>query len=100
MGLIRLIIFIGLLYLGYRLFKSWLLHAGVSQNRRTRGQGKMSEIDDIMVKDPVCNVYIPKREGIHLHRHNEDLYFCSRECRDKYINRSNETGNETGGNNE
>jgi YHS domain-containing protein len=45
----------------------------------------MKEIDDVMVKDPFCNVYFARKEGIHLKFNGEDLYFCSTECRDKYI---------------
>jgi YHS domain-containing protein len=44
-----------------------------------------AEIDDVMVKDPYCEVYFPKRKGIQLKVKGEDLYFCSPECRDKFI---------------
>jgi YHS domain-containing protein len=43
------------------------------------------EIDDVMVKDPFCEVYFPKRKGLHLRAGGEDLYFCSPECKGKYI---------------
>ena len=43
------------------------------------------EIDDVMIKDPVCEVYFPKRDGVHLKTDGQDLYFCSPECRDKFI---------------
>jgi YHS domain-containing protein len=44
-----------------------------------------AEVDDVMVKDPYCEVYFPKRKGIQLKVKGEDLYFCSPECRDKFI---------------
>jgi YHS domain-containing protein len=44
-----------------------------------------SEFDDIMVKDPFCNTYFPKRSGVHLHYKGQDLYFCKTECRDGFI---------------
>lgn len=43
------------------------------------------KVDDVMIKDPVCEVYFPKREGIHLHHQGQDLYFCSQACRDAYV---------------
>jgi YHS domain-containing protein len=43
------------------------------------------EIDDIMIKDPYCEVYFPKRTGVHLKHAGEDLYFCSADCRDKFL---------------
>ena len=43
------------------------------------------EIDDVMIKDPYCEVYFPRRSGIHLRHDGQDLYFCSAECRDKFV---------------
>jgi YHS domain-containing protein len=55
------------------------------QKNALSGKKPPGQIDDIMVKDPFCDVYFPKREGIHLNINGEDLYFCSTECRDKFI---------------
>ncbi|MBU1163547.1 MAG: hypothetical protein KKA75_05285 [Proteobacteria bacterium] len=38
-----------------------------------------------MIKDPFCETYFPKRNGVHLLVDGKDLYFCSTECRDKFI---------------
>lgn len=43
------------------------------------------KIDDIMIKDPFCETYFPKRNGFHLRFDGEDLFFCSNECRDKFL---------------
>jgi len=43
------------------------------------------EIDDIMIKDPLCEIYFPKKDGVHLRDDGKDLYFCSDTCRDKYV---------------
>ena len=40
-----------------------------------------------MIKDPYCEAYFPKRNAVHLNLNANDLYFCSKECRDKYIAR-------------
>jgi len=45
----------------------------------------IGKIDDIMIKDPFCEAYFPKRNAVHLNIGGEDLYFCSTECKDKYI---------------
>ena len=78
----RLLIFMGLLYLGYRAVKSWMLPGAPSRDA-VSGQ-KASEIDDVMVKDPFCDTYLPKRDGVQLKHQGEDLFFCSRECRDQF----------------
>lgn len=75
----RLLIIIGLLYLLFRVLKNKIGSLG------TLSRGRSDEIDDIMVKDPVCETHIPRREGIH-HRHRgEDYYFCSQACRDRFV---------------
>ncbi|MBW1728928.1 MAG: hypothetical protein JRI63_11780 [Deltaproteobacteria bacterium] len=43
------------------------------------------EIDDVMIKDPFCEIYFPKKDGVHLRINGKDLYFCSKECRDKFL---------------
>ena len=78
----RLLILLAIIYLCYRALKSWMLQGKTSP--KTVFGKKAAEIDDIMVKDPFCEVYFPKRDGVHLKADGKDLYFCSTECRDKY----------------
>jgi hypothetical protein len=51
---------------------------------------KAGQIDDVMIKDPYCEAYFPKRNAVHLNFNANDLYFCSKECRDKYIVRQSQ----------
>jgi len=53
--------------------------------RKAVFNGKAGEIDDVMIKDPFCEAYFPKRNGVHLRVDREDLYFCSTACRDKFL---------------
>ena len=44
------------------------------------------EIQDEMVQDPVCKVYLPKRQAVVLKSSNRlNYYFCSAQCRDQFI---------------
>lgn len=79
----RFLIILGLIYFAYRVIKSWMLPGGVSKNKVS--SEATGEIDDVMVKDPYCDVYFPKRNGVYLKIDEKDLYFCSTECRDKFI---------------
>ena len=38
-----------------------------------------------MVKDPVCGTYVEKDSAITVRNGEQTLYFCSYECRNKYI---------------
>ena len=82
----RLLIFAGVIYLSYRLLKSWKLKNMLKNTLGKAGFGKTGNVvDDIMIKDPFCESYFPKRNGVHLKVDGKDLYFCSTECRDKFI---------------
>ncbi|MEA3429076.1 MAG: hypothetical protein U9Q84_07710 [Thermodesulfobacteriota bacterium] len=79
----RFLIIVGLIYFGYKAIKSWMLSGEASKTKVSREPA--GKIDDVMVKDPYCEVYFPKRNGVHLKIDGKDLYFCSTECRDKFI---------------
>ena len=79
----RLLILAGLVYFIYRSLKSWM---GSSTHSSTpMSGGTAGEIDDIMVKDPLCEVYFPKRNGVPLMFKGEELLFCGTECRNKFV---------------
>ena len=78
----KLLVMIAIAYLAYRAVKSWLL-----RNLQVPGQNgsQNPKIDDVMVKDPVCGIYFPQREGVELHDDGQRLTFCSQACRDQYL---------------
>ena len=39
-----------------------------------------------MVKDPVCGMYMDCRLAVRLDKKSEEFYFCSEECKQKYLN--------------
>ncbi|MEW5910384.1 MAG: hypothetical protein AB1659_11330 [Thermodesulfobacteriota bacterium] len=85
--MIRLIIFIIGVYISYRILKAWMTGAPIPK-RPVSGK-KRDAIDDVMIKDPVCQVYFPKRQGVHLRHQGEDFYFCSTRCRERYLEMQN-----------
>ena len=79
----RFIIFALLVYLLYRLIKGIFIAAPKQQGKRDPASGPA--IVDEMVIDPVCRVYIPRREALTARVAGETVYFCSRECMNKYL---------------
>jgi uncharacterized protein len=79
----RLLIILLIFYLAYRAFKHWIVTNVISGPKTSTGSER--QIDDIMVKDPVCEVYFPKRSGIPLNIDSKTLYFCSEDCKNKYL---------------
>jgi uncharacterized protein len=79
----KLIIFIVILYLAYRAFKYRISTNVISGSKTSTDPEK--QMDSIMVKDPVCEVYFPQKNGIPLNIHGKTLYFCSENCKDTYL---------------
>lgn len=79
----RLIFLIVIIYAFFKVRKLVKQIRG-SVNQSLSGQVN-NQVDDLMIKDPVCEVYFPRREGVHLYDKGKDLYFCSTKCRDTYL---------------
>lgn len=76
----RLIIFIILLWIAYKLIK---------QARTLFFQIKKKQTHELimggeMVQDPSCRVYIPKNTAIQQRIGQQRYYFCSQECARKF----------------
>lgn len=81
--MIRIIILAVVGYVFYRALKSWMFPGpGASKTVADKNIGK---IDDVMIKDPFCEAYFPKRDAVHLNFGGKDLYFCSAACKDQFI---------------
>ncbi|MGD2029987.1 MAG: hypothetical protein PVG86_08640 [Desulfobacterales bacterium] len=79
----RLLILLGVIYLCYRALKSWMLQGG--SPKKTVFNTTAAQMDDVMIQDPFCEIYFPKKDGVHLRINGKDLYFCSEDCRDKFL---------------
>ncbi len=82
----RLIALLAVVYLLYRALKTWAAgRSRPSLGRRSEAGVGMTPVDDIMVQDPQCRVYFPKREGFPLNHEGLTLFFCSAGCRDRFL---------------
>lgn len=77
-GLFKFILFIFVVYVAYlfiRIFRT--------ATRLRKPQERPAEIQGVMVRDEVCNTYVPKEEALRDLRDGVEHYFCSEECRRK-----------------
>ena len=81
--MIRIILLFVVGYVVYRALKSWMLPAA-PPSKPVAGK-TAGEIDDVMIKDPFCEAYFPKRNAVHVNVNGKDLSFCSVECKDKFL---------------
>jgi uncharacterized protein len=83
MGLIRFIIFLALGYVIYRIVKT------VVSSPKQVGSKRKDGVIDEMVQDPFCQTYVPRRDARRKVIQGKEYFFCSEECRDKYLRQSN-----------
>ncbi|MEI6127342.1 MAG: YHS domain-containing protein [Pseudomonadota bacterium] len=84
--MIRLGIFLILIYVFFRLLNKLIFKQAPSKKRMNNPfsfRGKTPPISE-MVQDPVCKVYVPKKEAVTIVRAGTTYYFCGKECREKF----------------
>jgi hypothetical protein len=60
---------------------------GALRGQGSAGPARRAGLDEL-VKDPVCETYIPRRKAISRGSGPAARYFCSATCADKYLTRS------------
>jgi len=79
-GIFRLILYAFLIYLVYLLYRFFKVLSRVKKVQS--GQKRLS---GTMVKDELCNTYLPKEDALKEVIEGKEYYFCSKECRQKFI---------------
>ena len=78
MGFFRFVLFLFLAYVAFLFVRIYL---GVKSASRRASAPR--QIRGEMVKDEICNTYIPRDEALTEVRDGVERYFCSEECRRK-----------------
>jgi len=84
--LIRIALFILLVYVFFKIRKMLFGKQGAGSQQQAEkpsykdGPRQINE----MVQDPVCKVYVPKKEALHLDQAGKSYYFCCRTCMDRF----------------
>jgi len=79
-GFLKIFFYALLAYIIYLIIKFFNSLNKASKSHRTSEHSK-----GIMVKDEVCNTYLPKEDAIKEIFEGKEYYFCSNECRTKFL---------------
>ncbi len=72
-----------ILLIGWVLYRWWRRR---TVHRKLPKRSPPTAIQDEMVQDPVCQVYVPKGRALTWKDPKKGmLYFCSPQCRDQYL---------------
>lgn len=81
----KLLIYAIFLYVVYRLLTGGRKKKSADQRNtpQATNPGELAAHDQL-VEDPVCHIYIPKKQAIMLQDKNTVVFFCSEQCRNMY----------------
>lgn len=79
-GFFRIVLYALLAYIIYKFIR---IYQRLSKKSSTPTQTKKSA--GLMVKDEICNTYLPKEEAIKEIIGGKEYFFCSKECRQKFL---------------
>jgi uncharacterized protein len=72
-----------------------LLSSLLGSSKKSQPSENSANETNQMVKDPVCGMYMDARLAVRLESRRENFYFCSEECKKKYL--SNPGGTDAAG---
>jgi len=84
--ILRTLLFIFIIWQVVR-FVASLMGGAKKSNRKSTTR----EAANYMVKDPVCGMYMDSRLAVRLENGKESAYFCSDECRNKFLHNPSES---------
>ena len=79
-GVFRLVLFAFIFYLAFLAIRIFRL-----MTRRGKPSAGPRPLQGEMVKDEICNTYIPKEEALREVRDGREHFFCSGECRRRFL---------------
>lgn len=68
-------------YLAYRLVKKGRQFFSFGS---PGSQGPRPEEPEVLVQDPICGTFIPRREALKFHKDGQDFFFCSEGCLQRF----------------
>jgi YHS domain-containing protein len=77
---VRLLVTLILSFVVYLVARLLIGLSSLSNQRRKRREESGGE----MVKDPICDTYVPKSRAIEKHLDGQTIYFCSQDCATAY----------------
>lgn len=77
----KILLFAVAAYALYRLF----MNDKKKNEEKTENDEAKKVADGVLVRDPICGVYVEKESSFSVRNGDTVEYFCSDDCRQKYI---------------
>jgi len=83
--LIKLILIGFLIFILYILIKFFRFLNKLSLIFKQTKEPHSQKKSNLMVKDEVCNTYLPQEDALEVNINGKKYYFCSKECKQKFL---------------
>ncbi len=84
--LIRIIFFAFFIYSALRIFR---FIQALGSRTIPKAKRPSKSLSGVMVKDEICQTYLPKEDAIKELKEGKEYFFCSRECQNKFLKKKN-----------
>ncbi|MEJ2428553.1 MAG: YHS domain-containing protein [Deltaproteobacteria bacterium] len=88
--MIRLLVFVVLGFVVYKILRALLKGLGASDKQKT----SEDRITADLIQDPQCGAYILPAQGVTARVDGKTFHFCSESCKDKFLLGQSEKSNE------
>ncbi|MFH1148289.1 MAG: YHS domain-containing protein [Pseudomonadota bacterium] len=78
----RLFFYLAVAFVVYQIYKGM---RSVSQSSAKKSPQRPDVVTAELVEDPVCHIYFPKNQALTIDWKGKTCYFCSTECREKFL---------------
>jgi YHS domain-containing protein len=70
--------------LTYFVLKAFRFIQTIGKNSIPRAERPSKNLSGVMVKDEICQTYLPKDDAIKEIKGGQEYFFCSKECQNKF----------------
>ena len=79
-GFLRILLYALLAYIIYKFIRLYQV-----LTRKNRPSRQPKQTSGLMVKDDVCNTYLPQEDALKEIVEGKEYFFCSKECHQKFL---------------
>ncbi|MFW6131065.1 MAG: YHS domain-containing protein [Candidatus Aminicenantaceae bacterium] len=81
-GIVKILFYV---LVGYIIYLAIRFFNALSKASKRKPSNSQKPVSGTMVKDIICNTYIPKEEALKETRNGKEYFFCSEKCRQKFL---------------
>jgi uncharacterized protein len=79
-------------FMAYIIYSFYRFLKNLGRPKKKSPAGEPARLSGVMVKDETCQTYLPKSEALREVVEGREMFFCSQDCRRKYLDERRRNG--------